>query len=387
MVQGFLSKLRRWLKRAPSEPQGPAIPAGTIDTSTFDAQLWDFIQRLDKNLTQDSRGYRTMLLDSMFQNGALPEYSNGNLAYFYLGRFGEAYAFEYYLVYRMALKMLALQGATSAKVYSLGCGSMIDAWSLVWAADSLSAPMPLSYTGVDLTLWPAHFDAPVSQEFKLEPMQDIWDTGEAFDGNLMFLPKILSEVREDSDILERFCRGIQQTEFTSDAIALCVAYRSKATFMRDWRLPDWNKTQEIIDSLKKKGYAYLEYEPEPDDYLNGFLHQDMAEAESGSSYPYYYLRAPYGDLSIGDVAPDFMPTPELSAYLSHPSDIRRHCPHLARREGQYLEQNPDIAREQLAALDVCTACCPIRCRTRVKTVIPRGTDICFQVLAFRRQSV
>ena len=343
------------------------------------------MQRLDHDLEKHPGLYRKMLLDCKFQEGYVPDYSDASTAYFYLGHLGPSYALEYYLLYRIALGMLASHGSTDVHVYAFGCGSMIDAWSLSWAGDSLPTSMPLAYTGIDLSPWPAQFDAPVSQEFRLEPMEAVWDRGGVFDGNLLLFPKVLSELREDGDSLARFCAGIERANFAHDTIALCVSYRSKATFMRDWRLPDWCKAQEIVSALENKGYACVTPDLGPHETLGGILHQDEAVAESGTSYPYYYLRAAYGDLSIADIAPDFMPDSRLSGFLTHPSSIRYRCPHLARRIEQYLEQNPHASLESLCPMDACTACCPIRCNTGSRTLLRRGSDICFQVLLFQRK--
>lgn len=89
----------------------------------------------------------------------------------YLARYGYAYAFEYYVILDAVIRSydwseIAQNGRPTLGVSSLGCGSMIDSWSLAYALScireegELDLPdgLGLSYHGEDLTEWGILFE-------------------------------------------------------------------------------------------------------------------------------------------------------------------------------------------------------------------------------------
>lgn len=64
-----------------------------------------------------------------FEAGALPDYEDINIQQLYLLRYAFAYAFEYSRMYLDVLSQM--DGVNGISVTSVGCGSMIDYWSLV----------------------------------------------------------------------------------------------------------------------------------------------------------------------------------------------------------------------------------------------------------------
>lgn len=68
-----------------------------------------------------------------FEAGALPDYEDINIQQLYLLRYAFAYAFEYSRMYLDVLSQM--DGVNGISVTSVGCGSMIDYWSLVHALE------------------------------------------------------------------------------------------------------------------------------------------------------------------------------------------------------------------------------------------------------------
>ncbi len=68
-----------------------------------------------------------------FEAGALPDYEDINIQQLYLLRYAFAYAFEYSRMYLDVLSQM--DDVNNISVTSVGCGSMIDYWSLVHALE------------------------------------------------------------------------------------------------------------------------------------------------------------------------------------------------------------------------------------------------------------
>ena len=71
------------------------------------------------------------LLDVHFDAGRIPNYTNIHVQQLYLLRYAYAYAFEYKCIYRKLIKRLKQD--EEIDVTSIGCGNMLDYWSLAHA--------------------------------------------------------------------------------------------------------------------------------------------------------------------------------------------------------------------------------------------------------------
>lgn len=85
---------------------------------------------------------------------------------FYLCRYAMAYAFEYAMLYDLAMRLHRQSGSNTLGVFSFGAGSLLDAWSMAYARARLTLEEPayealkLYYKGVDEQLWDSYFVAP-----------------------------------------------------------------------------------------------------------------------------------------------------------------------------------------------------------------------------------
>ena len=383
MMKSIKKILDRFLSRPDIKPE-PAYPAGSIDTSALRTQLLQLAERLDSCFAADKDAYRKTALYGFYRYGHSPDFSTQNVADLYLLRQGCSYALEYFLIYRIALNALLSEGITEAKSYVFGCGSMIDAVGMCYAADTFSERPRLSYTGVDPAAWAKHFDAPVDRSFVRKGMQDFWTDCGSFDGNIMLFAKVFNEMREGSGSFESFCDGFRNTEFTQDTVMLCVSALNRSGFQRDWQEPDWWRMQKLISIFREKGYSYKKTELPAELAATPYFICEDLKADDGTVYPFCYLRGTGYDLAIEDFAPDFALPDRLEEYLNMPGDIRRRCSFYADREKKYLRMHPEVRQEETIAKTVCEECCSIRCKPDARKAYYSHAEMCFQVLMFQR---
>lgn len=148
-------------------------------------------------------------------------YSNKTAADYYLCRYGIAYAFEYALIYSIVLKSMNYYGEQFRGLLSLGCGSMVDGWSMAYADSRLNysnghLPPRFRYMGVDCTEWNVRFIDRVTEGDKTVPsvhkkpfsevvffhgfVQDYFRSlgsdNDVGDYNVICFPKILNELND-----------------------------------------------------------------------------------------------------------------------------------------------------------------------------------------------
>ena len=92
------------------------------------------------------------------------DYRDVDFDAYYMVKFGYAYAFEYWVIYDAILRIYT--GDPYLGIASVGCGSMIDAWSLAYAKDRMDEDklfkgkaerLKLRYYGYDGVQWGMYF--------------------------------------------------------------------------------------------------------------------------------------------------------------------------------------------------------------------------------------
>ena len=94
------------------------------------------------------------LRDTHFDAGRIPDYSDINIQQLYLLRYAYAYAFEYKYMYQFLLRRCGQ--LDSIEVTSIGCGSMVDYWSL---SRVVGDSCTIDYRGIDTIEWFYQFPA------------------------------------------------------------------------------------------------------------------------------------------------------------------------------------------------------------------------------------
>lgn len=125
------------------------------------AKLEAFLARNDM---RDSQKLDVIRMD--FTHAEAMKYNTKIRNSFYLCRYATAYAFEYALLYDLALRLHRQSGSSTLGVFSFGAGSLVDAWSLAYARERLAqedaayGEMKLYYKGVDEQLWGDYYAVP-----------------------------------------------------------------------------------------------------------------------------------------------------------------------------------------------------------------------------------
>ena len=380
-------KLSALFRRKPSG-KGPLLPAGTVDTQAFRAQLRKELHELDSLFAADSDAYRKMQLSAYYRKGHSPDFQERIPALMYKLRLCSLYLLHYYLMYRLLLPALLQEKIKEMRLLVLGCGSMIDALSLSYVLGEIGGSPDAHYIGVDIAGWPTRVQVPFETRFVQKPLQEYWDGVDEFDGNILFFATVLSELREYPDDTGTFLRGLEKTAFTSDVLFLLVSYRSVSSYKRDWKLTDWQKTQRVIGALERKGYRVESLPLSLPESWERFFHSEEVRDESGKVWPCHYLASPDtedGRIGIEELAPDFAVPDFVRAYLDDPGNIRKHCPYYPTRMEQDRRRNPDREAGEENPARICRAECPITCNPMPRDMFSSKFSPCFQIFVFCRK--
>lgn len=129
-----------------------------------------------------------------FEAGALPDYEDINIQQLYLLRYAFAYAFEYSRMYLDVLSQM--DGVNGISVTSVGCGSMIDYWSLVHALEmKRKIDCSIRYVGIDKIDWSYKIPKRQNDEvhYLIGNAADVFAHNSQFISNVYFFPKSISE--------------------------------------------------------------------------------------------------------------------------------------------------------------------------------------------------
>ena len=363
-----------------------------INLDNMKTALKEMIPQLDQYLDEEPWNFRRLMRAYALNNGNALDYTNKGMAIWYLLKRSWKYNFEYFVMLRMALCILKDRGIDTVNMYSFGCGSCLDSLSLGFALDNLAKNVFYAeYTGIDSRKWPVMFEVPEDlrpeegEPFIQCGIEDFWNGRESFDGNLLFFPKVLGEIDEESDAVDKFADGLAKVKLTQDKIILGISYRSRNDFASGVTEPEWVKAQKIIDALLAQGYeCNMKHELVPFD-IDGLVRNDVIVALSTVQYPYYYFTFEGDDLQIVEVLPNFAPPMAFFEYMDEPGPVRRHCNFYEEREQRYLKMLPSADGKRPDPSTVCPFTCNIKCKTTPETTIssPEGM-MCFQVLEFTR---
>ena len=181
-----------------------------------------------------------------FNGGGSMDYSKSWICQQYMLRYTMAYAFEYYVMYFIALSQL---DEPTARAYSFGCGSGLDCLSLAYAKVKLDHDKEVGYRGIDLIDWAENFDltnlpgVDAKKYVDKEGMLAFLKKDPEYMPNILFFPKILSELNDE--IVTSFCNLLK--DLKSEELIVCVSYRSSETMSNDFE-----KVGPIMTALDEK---------------------------------------------------------------------------------------------------------------------------------------
>ncbi len=360
------------------------IPKGSVDTAELNSQTEKFLEKLKECLNADPEAFRVMQLRAYIGKSNYPDFNENIPSYLFVCRLSNLFTFQYYIMYSLLIPVLVEKNIQALKMIAFGCGSMIDALALSFASRDCGKSFDVHYTGVDIAKWAPTYSHPYESTFVQKPLQEYWDDCNVFDGNVIFFPTLLSELPEIPDAFGQFCEGFEKTKIVSDTLFLMVSCRSTGSVARDWRKTDWQKIQQLIATLEKKGFSCEHIPVSLSDDWKTYIQNKPLKTEEGKTYPCYYISPPCGSKSFAEIAPDFAPPEAVNEYLLDPGFIRTTCQYYGMRRAQYLEKNKSIAPGSEKPETVCKQTCPIICHPYPKVEISPKTSPCFQIFMFHR---
>lgn len=147
-----------------------------------------------------------------FDQGSLPDYENSVLQDVYTLRYGLAYAHEYKRMYARLLEKMT--PGRELEVVSLGCGNMVDYWSL---RRVLPDDCHIRYHGVDTIDWNDKFTACPGDtvDFTQQDIYNYIDSCEKLTADIYIFPKSIIELEYDEvqNIGQLFLsKGVEKNE-------------------------------------------------------------------------------------------------------------------------------------------------------------------------------
>lgn len=192
-----------------------------------------------------ANGYSLCSCDSLrFNEGNLPDYRYYIVQDLYAMRYGLAYAHEYKVMYAKMLE--SLKPSSKLDVTSLGCGNMINYWSLKKVLPKLCK---VNYHGVDVVDWEDKFAACNRDRinFAQESIADYLADCDELTSDVYVFPKSISEI--DNDEVDGICRAIYEKGFAKDEVHLLFSMRDNK-YNQDL---DMAKTKKICAAVKEVG--------------------------------------------------------------------------------------------------------------------------------------
>ncbi len=164
------------------------------------------------------------LADNNYIDPEAADYSHALRNDLYLCRYGTAYAFEYAMMYDIAMRA----SGRDISALSLGCGSLVDAWSLAYSADSASYPHSISCIGIDAVRWGKSFVTPVIKskfahfDIKQKSLSEYFEENRNITQNVLMFPKIINELSGDE--VYELNGKLFRTRFISDELYILVSH-------------------------------------------------------------------------------------------------------------------------------------------------------------------
>lgn len=183
-----------------------------------------------------------------FDGGKVPDYSDKHIQQLYLLRYAYAYAFEYKCMYSYLMDKRGLEN--KVKVTSIGCGSLIDYWSLVHA---VSEDYNICYRGIDIIDWAYKVqprtcddvDCVVGDAIKLLQGAD------SFSSDIFIFPKSISELLPDEVSTLAVCfSGENGKKLLKNKVHFLFSLRTDPGSI----VRDMSKTQIIYDRMLACGF-------------------------------------------------------------------------------------------------------------------------------------
>ncbi|MGN0656859.1 MAG: AAA domain-containing protein, partial [Ruminiclostridium sp.] len=289
--------------------------------STLVSARNDFIYRQYRKFTEkknslgEGESLRNYFMD--YKNPDNVGYDNEITRAIYHCRYGAAYSFEYSMLFDAILRSFAAnnRNGSNLKVYSFGCGSLLEAWSLAYARASLAETndcykrIKLSFDGVDCLDWVDKY-VPVddSSADYIQKMlyrqfggnvnvviddiinfaKENFAAGMPFDHNVILFPKVLNHISAVD--FNRFLGYLSAASFTEPEYYICISHSRYAVLQGK---NDLDKAKRLVGIFKSKGFEVCsditEITGNSEDFKNNWEGDDSLVKADEKSDPAAYV--------------------------------------------------------------------------------------------------
>lgn len=186
-----------------------------------------------------------VLKDTHFDGGRIPDYTDFHIQQLYLLRYAYAYAFEYKTMYKELLQRLDFYN--NIKVTSIGCGSLIDYWSL---SRVFGENCTICYRGIDAVDWIYKFP---KREFddvtcSIGNVLDFFRDSDTFSSDVYIFPKSISEFSNEE--VSALANCFTQTNIFKESVHFMFSLRTDDQSRRF----DIEKTSILFNHLAQCGF-------------------------------------------------------------------------------------------------------------------------------------
>lgn len=184
-----------------------------------------------------------------FDGGRIPDYSDLHVQQLYLLRYAYAYSFEYIQMYWSLIQRL--RPASQITITSIGCGSMIDYWSLTRV---VPRGCRIVYKGVDIVDWYYRMNGRPQDdvEFLHGDILNLVHSEPILFADAYVFPKSISEFRV-SDI-NTICSKISEHTPIGKTVYFLFSLRTEDRSMAR----DMHMTQSVFQAMENYGFSSID---------------------------------------------------------------------------------------------------------------------------------
>lgn len=258
----------------------------------LDGVLDDFIKYVE------SHEKLCKLLDTHFDAGRIPDYSDRNIQQLYLLRYAYAYAFEYKVMYTQLFSRIGI--APKIKVTSIGCGNLLDYWAL---ARVVKKECDIIYCGIDTFDWlyqipPRNRD---DVQCALGDAVSLFQEAPNFSSDIYIFPKSISEFSDDSVRMLANC--FTKDNISKDTVHFMFSLRTDENSLER----DKNKTKIFYNRLMGCGFHTNDDSSKHWVFSDSIKEKPIREVDDDFQHPNEvvdYLKNLYARCSIFSACPD-----------------------------------------------------------------------------------
>jgi len=184
-----------------------------------------------------------------FSAGKIPDYNDTNVQQAYLLRYAYGYAFEYKVMYNVLFGNY--EYSDNISVLSIGCGCMIDYWSLTRALRQKTwEDCIIDYIGIDSVGWEYCFESEITDNIRFiqGDAVAVLENVPSISRDVFFFPKSISEFSHDD--LERIGNSIGAKN-QNDLFHLLISVRANEYSMH----LDTKRVKKLISAISSHGYV------------------------------------------------------------------------------------------------------------------------------------